>query len=195
MLSDCCLSRLSVCLYRWCIVAKTVGRIKMKLGKMVGLGSGHIVLDGDRAPHSKNRHTPNFRPMSIVAKRRGIKMPLSRPTEVGLGPGHIVLDRNPAPPSDRGTSARPRLFGPCLLWPHCLPPQPRQNLWITWFTYKMFAVARPNRPRNDRMYAHETIRKKDVAAKCLCTRSDIRLWRQLTIWLGVVVNVTSLLLQ
>jgi len=29
---------------------KTVGRIKMKLGMQVGLGPGHIVLGGDRAP-------------------------------------------------------------------------------------------------------------------------------------------------
>jgi len=36
----------------------------------VGLGQGHIVLDGDPAPPRPNRGTaPNFRPMSIVAKR------------------------------------------------------------------------------------------------------------------------------
>ena len=29
---------------------QTVGRIKMKLGTQVGLGPGHIVLDGDPAP-------------------------------------------------------------------------------------------------------------------------------------------------
>jgi len=29
---------------------QTVGRIKMKLGMQVGLGPGHIVLDGDPAP-------------------------------------------------------------------------------------------------------------------------------------------------
>jgi len=51
-----------------------VGWIKMKLGMKVGLGPGHIVLDGDPAPPPKKMGTaatsyPNFRPMSIVAKR------------------------------------------------------------------------------------------------------------------------------
>jgi len=44
----------------------------MKLGMEVGLGSGHIVLHGD--PSSLKGHTaalPNFRPMSVVAKRLG----------------------------------------------------------------------------------------------------------------------------
>jgi len=37
---------------------------------VVALGQGHIVLDGDPAPPRPNRGTaPNFRPMSIVAKR------------------------------------------------------------------------------------------------------------------------------
>jgi len=46
---------------------------------------------------------PNFRPMSVVAKRvDGIfKMPLG--TEVGLGPGDIVLDGDPDP-SEWGTT-------------------------------------------------------------------------------------------
>ena len=44
--------------------------IKMKLGMEVGLGPGHIVLDGDPAPLPKNgAEPPNFRPMSVVAKR------------------------------------------------------------------------------------------------------------------------------
>ena len=30
---------------------------------------GHIVLDGDPAPPKRGTHTPNFRPMSVVAKR------------------------------------------------------------------------------------------------------------------------------
>ena len=37
----------------------------------LGLGPGHIVLDGDPAPSQKG-HCPNFRPMSIVAKRSPI---------------------------------------------------------------------------------------------------------------------------
>ena len=55
MISDRCLS--VTVLY----CGQTVGWIKMKLGMEAGLGTGHIVLDGDPAH--------NFRPMSVVAKR------------------------------------------------------------------------------------------------------------------------------
>jgi len=42
----------------------------MKLGMQVGLGPGHIVLDADPAPPPPKGHSrPNFRPISIVAKR------------------------------------------------------------------------------------------------------------------------------
>jgi len=41
----------------------------MKLGVEVGLGPGNIVLDRDPAPRPKRDTAPNFRPMSVVAKR------------------------------------------------------------------------------------------------------------------------------
>jgi len=45
----------------------------MPLGVEVGLGPGDFVLDGDPAPPEKKgtapTHLPNFRPVSIVAKR------------------------------------------------------------------------------------------------------------------------------
>jgi len=44
----------------------------MALGMEVGLGPGHIVLDGDPAPLPQKEDgdtAPNFRPISIVAKR------------------------------------------------------------------------------------------------------------------------------
>jgi len=43
----------------------------MPLGTQVGLGPDDNVLDGDPAPLSKKGQSPlpNFRPMSIVAKR------------------------------------------------------------------------------------------------------------------------------
>ena len=64
MLSD--LSVLSVTLV-YC--GQKVGRIQMKLGKQVGLGPGHIVLDGNPAPPpSKGDGAPNFRPIFVVAK-------------------------------------------------------------------------------------------------------------------------------
>jgi len=43
----------------------------MPLGKEAGRDPGHIELDGDPAP-SKRGTTPNFRPMSIVARRSPI---------------------------------------------------------------------------------------------------------------------------
>ena len=43
--------------------------IKMKLGKQVGLGPGHIVLDGNPAPLPQMGRAPNFQPISVVAKR------------------------------------------------------------------------------------------------------------------------------
>jgi len=48
-----------VCLSVMC--GQTAGWIKMPLGTDVGIGPGDIVLDGDPAP--------DFRPMSVVAKR------------------------------------------------------------------------------------------------------------------------------
>ena len=39
---------------------QTAGRIKMPLGMEIGLGPGHIVLDGDPAPLPKNRAQSQF---------------------------------------------------------------------------------------------------------------------------------------
>jgi len=45
----------------------------MKHGMDLGLGPGHIVLDGDDpSPPPPKGHNPQFRPMSIVAKRSPI---------------------------------------------------------------------------------------------------------------------------
>jgi len=49
--------------------AQTAEWIKMPLGTKVGLGPGRIVLHGDPAPPPKRGTAPNFRPMSIVARR------------------------------------------------------------------------------------------------------------------------------
>jgi len=48
---------------------QTAEWIEMALGMEVGLGPGHIVLDGDPAPSQKGHSPPNFRPMSVVAKQ------------------------------------------------------------------------------------------------------------------------------
>ena len=58
-----CLSVTLVC------CGQIVGRIKMKLGTKVGLGPGHIVLDGDPSPSKAGgQQAPLFGPC-IVAKR------------------------------------------------------------------------------------------------------------------------------
>jgi len=91
----------------------------MPLGREIGLGQGHIVLDGDPAPPPQKGHTPQFLAHVCCGQTGGwIKVPLGR--EVGLGPGHIVLDGDP-PPSPKG--AQPPIFGTCLLRPNGRPSQ------------------------------------------------------------------------
>ena len=47
---------------------QAAGWIKMPLDTEVGLGPGDIVLDGGPALPPKGAQSPNFRPMSAVAK-------------------------------------------------------------------------------------------------------------------------------
>ena len=63
MLSDLCLSVTLV----YC--GQTVGWIRMPVGMEIGLGPGHIVVDGDTQLPPKRGTASSFRPMSIVAKR------------------------------------------------------------------------------------------------------------------------------
>ena len=53
-----CLSVVSVLSVTFVHCGQTVGRIKMKLGKQVGLGPGHIVLGGDPAPFPQRATAP-----------------------------------------------------------------------------------------------------------------------------------------
>jgi len=63
----------------------------MPLGMEVGLGPGHIVLDGHPSPHRKGQSSPHFSADVYCGQTAGwIKMPLG--TEISLGPGHIVFD-------------------------------------------------------------------------------------------------------
>jgi len=92
----------------------------MPLGREVGLGPGHIVLDGDPAPPHKGHGTaiPQFSPMSIVVNREiagWIRMSFG--IEVGLAPGHVVLGGNPAAPSPKGEQ-HTQFLGQCSLWPN-----------------------------------------------------------------------------
>jgi len=65
MLSDRCLSCMSVLTVMSVMLVycgQTVGWIKMKLGKQVGLGPDHIVLDGDPAYLPRRGTAPIFGP-------------------------------------------------------------------------------------------------------------------------------------
>jgi len=70
----------------------------MKLGTQVGLGPGHIVLDGNQAP-------PPHRGICCGQMAAWIKMPLG--IEEGLGPGDFVLDGDPAPLPKKGAEPPP----------------------------------------------------------------------------------------
>jgi len=115
-----CYRPLSFCLsitLMYC--GQRVGWIKVKLDTEVGLGPGHIVLDGDPAPPKGAYHSPQFSAHVCCGQTAGwIKMPLG--TEVGLGSGDIVLDGEPASPSK---ATQPPIFGPCPLWPNGRPSQ------------------------------------------------------------------------
>jgi len=117
---------------------------------------------------SKKGHSPpNFRPMSVVAKRLdGLRCHLvgitvffrlgrflhpyhgvfflHRGRDVDLGPGDIVLDGDPALTPSKGTQSP--IFGPCLLWPNGRPSQLLLNtcksnsencIKIRWFLTKL----------------------------------------------------------
>jgi len=85
---------------------QTVGWIKMKLGKQVGLGPGNIVLNRDRSPPPPKGHSPQFSANTCCGQIAGwIKMALGM--EVGLGPGYIVLDGTQLPCPKRGQSPPP----------------------------------------------------------------------------------------
>ena len=75
----------------------------------VGLGPGHIGLDGDPAPLLQRGTAPNFGQYMLWQMAVWIEMPLGR--EVGLGRGHIVLDGDLAPPPKK-RAQQPSTFRP-----------------------------------------------------------------------------------
>ena len=104
---------------------QTAGWIKMALGMEVGLGPGHIVLDGESAPLPKKGTEPQFSAHFYCRQTAGcIKMPLG--IEVGLSPGDFVFHGDPAPPEIRAQP--PPFFWSRLSWP---------NIWMdegaTWY--------------------------------------------------------------
>jgi len=67
----------------------------MPLGRDLGLGSGDIVLHGDRAPPPKRGTARQFSAHVYCGQTAGcISIPLG--TEVGIGPGDIELDGDQA---------------------------------------------------------------------------------------------------
>ena len=108
-----CVSVLSVTFVHF---GQTVGRIKMKLGMQVGLGPGHIVLDGDPAPPSP----------------KGAQLPIFGPYQ--LRPNGC-MDQDVT-----GYGARPRPRRLCVRWgPHC--PLPKRGAKPPNF-WPMFIVAK-----------------------------------------------------
>ena len=112
--SSFCLFCLSVTLV-YC--DQTVGWVRMPLGVVVGLGPGHIVLDGDPAPLPRKGYSPlpSFRPMSIVAKRMdGSEHHATLVRRYRLRPSpHCVRWRHSSPTRGKGHS-NPQFFGACL---------------------------------------------------------------------------------
>ena len=102
--------------------AQMAGRIKMSLGKEVGLCPGDIVLDGDPVPPPLNGHRGGRAGSPSKTKSHG-----PRPTAISSG---ILV--HPAVWPQRTLAenweAEPPIFGPCLLW---------TNGWMdqdaTWF--------------------------------------------------------------
>ena len=88
----------------YCVYCGRTARwITMALGMEVGLGTGHIVLDGEPAPPPNRGQSPQFSAQVYCGQTAGwIKMALGM--EVGLGPVHIVLDGDTAPFPNRGQS-------------------------------------------------------------------------------------------
>jgi len=117
MLSDRCLSVCPVLSVTFVHCVQTIGRIKMKLGMRVGLGPGHIVLDGDPAPPPQ--HSPPIfgpyplRPNGCIDQDATWYGGRPRPRRhcVRWGP------RSPLPKRGRGRAPL-QIFGPCLLRPN-----------------------------------------------------------------------------
>jgi len=68
----------------------------------VGLGPGHIVLDGDPTLPPPKVHSQFSAHICCGQMAGWIKMPLGR--EIGLRPSNIVLDGDPAPLPQKGRS-------------------------------------------------------------------------------------------
>ena len=76
--------------------------MKMNLGVQVGLGLGHIVLDGDPVPLPQ-RDTASLQLLAhICCGQMAAWIKMSLGMELGIGRGDFVLDGDLAPPSPKG---------------------------------------------------------------------------------------------
>jgi len=101
----------------------------------VGIGPGHIVLDGEPDPPPPKGHSPPIFGPYLLRPNGCMDQDV---TWYGLG--DFVFDGDPRSPSPKG-GAPPQIFGPCLLWPngwmdeagtwHGGRPQPRR-LGVSW---------------------------------------------------------------
>ena len=99
--------------------SQTVGWIKMKLDVQVGLGPGHIVLDGDPASPPPKGHSPHpiFGPYLLRLNGcmdQDVTWYGARPR-----PRRLCVRWGPSPPPPKGGRAPSPIFGPFLLWLNC----------------------------------------------------------------------------
>ena len=78
-----------------------VGWIKVPLIMEVGLGPGHIVLDGTQLPRKRDTAAPLIG-LYLLLPNSWMDQDT---TEISLGPGDIVLDWDPALPHGKGHSS------------------------------------------------------------------------------------------
>ena len=84
----------------------------------VGVGPGHIVLDGDPAHPPKNEGTALQFLAHVYCGQTAVCIRIPFDTEVGLSLGNIVLDGDAAPHPLKGHSPN---FGQCPM---------RPNVWM-----------------------------------------------------------------
>ena len=81
----------------------------------IGLGPGHIVLDGAQRPLPQSGTAPQFLAHTCCGQMAGwIKMPLG--IEVGLGPSDFVLPSSPSPKGGKGPQFSAVYCGQTVGW-------------------------------------------------------------------------------
>jgi len=100
----------------------------MKLGMPVGLGPGHIVLDGDQLPSPKEAQHPNLWLAHICSGQMAGRIKMSLSMQLGLDPRVIVLDGNPAPLPKKGAELFPN-FQPMFIVAKRLDGSRCQLVW------------------------------------------------------------------